>query len=72
MPRRDAQAPDAELVRWRSGRLRAGGTPAALADELARDPRYDVHALLALIDRGCPAGLAARILAPLDDEEAPC
>jgi len=26
-----------------------------------------VHAVLDLVDRGCPAELAARILAPLDD-----
>jgi hypothetical protein len=35
---------------------------------MARDNRYDLHALLELTDRGCPAELAARILAPLEDE----
>lgn len=40
-----------------------------LADTLAQDGRTDVHALLQLIDRGCPPELAARILAPLDSEQ---
>jgi len=54
------------LVAWRSERLRAAGFPERLADALAHDARYDVHALLELTDRGCPAELAARILAPLE------
>jgi hypothetical protein len=32
----------------------------------------DLHALLGLVDRGCPPDLAARILAPLDREHRPC
>jgi hypothetical protein len=36
---------------------------------LGRDNRIDVHALLELVDRGCPPHLAARILGPLDDGE---
>jgi hypothetical protein len=31
-----------------------------------------VHALLELTDRGCPAELAVRILAPLNDEYEQC
>jgi hypothetical protein len=34
---------------------------------LAQNRAIDVHAVLDLVDRGCPAELAARILAPLDD-----
>jgi hypothetical protein len=34
---------------------------------LARDARYDLHAVLELIDRGCHPQLAARILAPIDE-----
>jgi hypothetical protein len=34
---------------------------------LASDDRIDLHALLELIDRGCPPELAARIMAPLTD-----
>lgn len=48
-------------------RLRVAGFSAADATRLAHDRRYDLHALLDLIDRGCRPDLAARILAPLDD-----
>jgi hypothetical protein len=57
------------LLTWRVARLRAGGFDRASAEEIARDSRYDLHALLELVDRGCPAPLAARILAPLEKEE---
>jgi hypothetical protein len=40
----------------------------ALAARLASDPDYDLHALLELVDRGCPAELAARIVAPIEGE----
>jgi hypothetical protein len=56
------------ILAWRIDRLRDAGFAAGLAAAVARDPRYDVHALLELTDRGCPADLAARILCPLDDE----
>ncbi len=49
-------------------RLRAAGCHRPLAEQLARDTRYDLHALLSLVDRGCPAEVAARIVAPLDLE----
>jgi len=62
-----AADPD-HVVAWRAERLREAGCPAGLADRMARDNRYDLHALLELTDRGCPAELAARILAPLEDE----
>jgi hypothetical protein len=52
-------------VGWRAQRLRGAGFPLELADRLARERRIDVHALLELVDRGCPPELAARILAPL-------
>jgi hypothetical protein len=60
------------VVNWRIDRLCDGGFPARLAYTVARDTRYDVHTLLELTDRGCPAELAARIIAPLDDEPEPC
>jgi hypothetical protein len=50
---------------WRRCRLREASFPASLADSLAEQPGVDLHALLALVDRGCPPELAARILAPL-------
>lgn len=47
-------------------RLREAGFGATTARRLACDDRYDLHALLELVDRGCPPQLAARILAPLE------
>jgi hypothetical protein len=47
-------------------RLLQAGFPPELADQLANEPRIDLHELLELVDRGCPPHLAARILAPLD------
>ena len=61
-------ADPAHVVAWRAERLRNAGCPAGLAGSMARDTRYDLHALLELTDRGCPAELAARIVAPLEDE----
>ena len=37
------------------------------ADRLARDRRYDLHALIELVERGCPPDLAVRILAPAEE-----
>jgi len=54
-----------EVRRWRSEQLSASGFPPGLADETAADERYDLHALIELVERGCPADLAVRILAPL-------
>jgi hypothetical protein len=59
----------ATVTGWRADCLRRRGFEPRLAERLARDPRYDLHALLELLDRGCPPALAARILAPLDGEE---
>ncbi len=56
------------VIAWRVSLLRDAGCPPTLAHTLARDRRYDLHELLGLIDRGCSAELAARILAPLEDE----
>jgi hypothetical protein len=54
------------VAEWRRDRLLAAGFASALAAELARDRDIDLHAVLGLIDRGCPPELAARIVAPLD------
>jgi hypothetical protein len=64
----DRSADQDRVVAWRVDRLRRAGCSAQLADRLARDSRYDLHALLELTDLGCPVELAARILAPLKDE----
>ena len=55
-------------VEWRLGRLVDTGFPRGLAARLARDTRYDLHALIELVERGCPPALAARSPAPPDDE----
>jgi hypothetical protein len=55
---------------WRRRQLSAAGFSAPLARSLSRDRRVDLHALLELVDRGCPPPLAARILAPLEEQRA--
>lgn len=55
-------------VAWRTERLLSAGFPRPLAGRLAADARFDLHALLELVDRGCPPQLAVRITAPLDDD----
>jgi hypothetical protein len=60
------------LVAWRTRRLVEAGLSAQLAERIAADCAYDLHALLELIDRGAPAPLAVRILAPLDEHSKPC
>ena len=52
---------------WRRHRLVEAGLPQGLAAAVARDRRFDLHALLGLIDRGCRPDLAVRILAPLEE-----
>lgn len=59
--------PPPSTLEWRSCRLVDAGFPRGLALRLARDTRYDLHALIELVERGCPPSLAARILAPLDE-----
>lgn len=58
------------LVHWRREQLVDSGFAFPLAARLAKDSRYDLHALIELVERGCAPDLAARILAPLDDEVA--
>lgn len=64
--------PDDDVAAWRRRRLCAAGFDAALADTAAHDCAMDLHALLELVDRGCPPHLAVRILAPLDRDHRPC
>jgi hypothetical protein len=63
-----ADAPVDEVVDWRRNRLADTGFAPALAAAIACDPRYDLHALIELVERGCPPDLAARILAPIGEE----
>jgi hypothetical protein len=57
-----------EVVRWRREQLAEAGFSLPLAARVANDARYDLHALIELVERGCPPELAARILAPLEQE----
>jgi hypothetical protein len=59
------------VARWRADQLARAGVPPRLAERLAYDRRIDVHALIELIERGCPPETACRILWPLDGSEAP-
>jgi hypothetical protein len=60
-----------EVVEWRRSRLLSAGFQPDLATQLADDCGIDLHAVLDLVDRGCPPALAARILAPLE-QNRPC
>ena len=44
--------------------------PPPLAVRVARDSHYDLHGLIELVESGCPAELAVRILAPDYGESA--
>jgi hypothetical protein len=62
----------ANAVAWRRARLRNAGFDTALAEQLSGERGVDLHALIGLVERGCPPPLAARILAPLDHEGRRC
>jgi hypothetical protein len=55
---------------WRREQLVTAGFPLPAARRLAREHRYDLHALLDLVERGCTPELAERILAPLGEAAA--
>jgi hypothetical protein len=59
-----------EVVSWRRDQLVHAGFALPVAAHLARDPRYELHALIELVERGCSPELAVRILAPLEEGEA--
>jgi hypothetical protein len=56
-----------EVIDWRREQLTSSGFPLPLAATIARDTGYDLHALIELVERGCPHELATRILAPLEE-----
>jgi hypothetical protein len=60
----------AEVVSWRRAQLAGVGFSLPLAAEIAGDARFDLHALIELVESGCPPELAVRIQAPLEDESA--
>jgi hypothetical protein len=55
-----------DVVLWRRQQLESSGFPLPEAARLAGDERYDLHALIELVERGCRPDLAVRIVAPLD------
>lgn len=57
--------PPVDVTTWRLCRLLESGFPQGLAKRLATTRDVDIHALLQLVDRGCPPELAARILSPV-------
>jgi hypothetical protein len=61
---------EGQIAVWRRGQLTSAGFALPLAARLARDPRYDLHALIELTERGCDPKLAVRILAPLEESSA--
>ena len=55
-----------DLTSWRQERLIRAGFESQLAMRIASHPGFDLHALIELVERGCPPELATRILAPLE------
>jgi hypothetical protein len=64
--------PHADLTGWRQQQLVRAGFDPELAASAAGDCAIDLHALIELVERGCPPRLAARIMAPLDHQRKPC
>jgi hypothetical protein len=60
----------ANVTSWRRDRLVEAGFALPVASRLARDTSYDLHALIELVEDGCPPELALRILAPLEEGTA--
>jgi len=64
---RPTQIDGEQVVAWRREQLAEAGFSLPLAARVASDPRYDLHALIELVERGCDPELAVRILAPLEE-----
>jgi hypothetical protein len=63
---RDPRHAPERYLDWRLRCLRDAGFEQSAAERIAAEPVWDLHALLELVDRGCPPELAERILAPLE------
>jgi hypothetical protein len=68
---RSTPSSEQDLIGWRQEVLRRSGFGVELASCLATDRLIDLHALIELVEQGCPPTLAARILAPLDSRGRP-
>jgi len=58
----DAAAGGDNVVRWREEQLLEAGYDAEAALVLAFDREVDLHLAVSLLERGCPAETALRIL----------
>lgn len=58
-----------DVAGWRREQLARAGFPLPLARRLGRQRTTDLHALIELVERGCPPQLAVRILGPLDHDD---
>jgi hypothetical protein len=67
---RDRFSPD--VIEWRRRRLLEAGFDADLVERIAPDCRFDLHALIELVEHGCPPPLAVRILEPFEHSHRPC
>jgi len=56
---------------WRRDQLERAGFDRRLAHLLAAST-VDLHALIDLVEHGCPPQLATRIMAPLESEDNYC
>jgi hypothetical protein len=61
------QHDEEQVAAWRREQLVEAGFSLPLAARVASDPRYDLHALIELAERGCDPELAVRIFAPLEE-----
>jgi hypothetical protein len=50
------------ITRWRAAELKRAGYDAEQAAQLAARLDVDLHVAVDLLERGCPAGTAVRIL----------
>ena len=65
MPATETTKPETEIERierWRREELERAGYPAEAASEIASRLDIDLHQAVGLLERGCPADIAARIL----------
>jgi hypothetical protein len=69
--RRSTSRDERDLIGWRREMLQRNGFGVELSSGLATDPLIDLHALIELVEQGCPPTVAARILAPLDSRGRP-
>ena len=71
-PEAPVREPGGDISGWRRRILVRAGFDSELATWVASECGFDLHALIQLVEQGCPPHLATRILAPLDCERNPC